>query len=128
MQDAALDRVLVDAPCSGLGALRRRPDARWRIRPDDVARLAELQRELLAEASSAVRVGGTLVYSVCTMTTDETVGIDDWLAAYHPELVALDRPERPWARRGRGALLLPEAAGTDGMYVLRLCRLSGSHR
>jgi glutathione S-transferase len=62
------------------------------------------------------------------MTTDETVAIDDWLAAHHPELVALDPPERPWARRGRGALVSPQAAGTDGMYVLRLRRLSGSHR
>jgi 16S rRNA (cytosine967-C5)-methyltransferase len=128
VRGAALDRVLVDGPCSGLGALRRRPDARWRIRPDDVARLARLQRQLLGEASSAVRAGGTLVYSVCTMTTDETMGIDDWLAARHPELVAVDPPDRPWAAHGRGALLLPQAAGTDGMYVLRLRRLTGSHR
>jgi 16S rRNA (cytosine967-C5)-methyltransferase len=128
VQHAVLDRVLVDAPCSGLGAMRRRPDARWRIRRDDVNRLARLQRELLTEASTSVGVGGTLVYSVCTMTTDETVDIDDWLAAHHPELVAQGPPDRPWAPHGRGALLLPQAAGTDGMYVLRLRRLSRSHR
>jgi 16S rRNA (cytosine967-C5)-methyltransferase len=128
VQHAVLDRVLVDAPCSGLGAMRRRPDARWRIRRDDVTRLARLQRELLTEASTSVGVGGTLVYSVCTMTTDETVDIDDWLAAHHPELVAQGPPDRPWAPHGRGALLLPQAAGTDGMYVLRLRRLSRSHR
>ena len=128
VRQAALDRVLVDAPCSGLGALRRRPDARWRIHPDDVTRLARLQRELLTTASSAVRVGGTVVFSVCTTTMDETVRIDDWLAEHHPELVALEPPDPPWARCGRGALLLPQAAGTDGMYVLRLRRLSGSHR
>jgi 16S rRNA (cytosine967-C5)-methyltransferase len=128
LRDQALDRVLVDAPCTGLGALRRRPDARWRVHPGDVDRLAGLQRELLAGAGDAIRAGGTLVYSVCTMTTQETVGIDEWLAEHHPELVALDPPDRPWAPHGRGALLLPQAAGTDGMYVLRLRRLSGSRQ
>jgi 16S rRNA (cytosine967-C5)-methyltransferase len=128
LRDGALDRALVDAPCSGLGALRRRPDARWRVDPDDVARLVRLQRELLIGARDAVRAGGTLVYSVCTMTAEETLGIDEWLAERHPELVALDRPDRPWAAHGRGALLLPQAAGTDGMYLLRLRRLSWSHR
>jgi 16S rRNA (cytosine967-C5)-methyltransferase len=118
------DRVLVDAPCSGLGALRRRPDARWRVGPDDVERLAVLQRQLLDSAAGCVRPDGTLVYSVCTMTNAETVAIDEWLADRHPELVALEPPGAPWTARGRGALLLPQAAGTDGMYLLRL-RWSG---
>ncbi|ETJ43846.1 rRNA (Cytosine-C(5)-)-methyltransferase, partial [human gut metagenome] len=56
------DRVLVDAPCSGLGSLRRRPEARWRRQPTDVAELAELQRELLVSALAAVRVGGLVAY------------------------------------------------------------------
>ena len=124
LRRAALDRVLVDAPCSGLGALRRRPDARWRVGPHDVARLAVLQRQLLEGAAGCLRRGGTLVYSVCTMTVAETVEIDEWLAEHHPDLVALDPPDSPWARHGRGALLLPQAAGTDGMYVLRLRRPS----
>jgi 16S rRNA (cytosine967-C5)-methyltransferase len=118
---AAFDRVLVDAPCSGLGALRRRPDARWRVGPGDVERLALLQRQLLESAAGCLRPGGTVVYSVCTMTKAETVAIDEWLANRHPELVALEPPGAPWMARGRGALLLPQAAGTDGMYVLRLC-------
>jgi 16S rRNA (cytosine967-C5)-methyltransferase len=54
------------------------------------------------------------------MTNAETGAIDEWLADRHPELVALERPGEPWAARGRGALLLPQAAGTDGMYLLRL--------
>ena len=61
-----------------------------------------------------------VIYSVCTMTAAETVEMDEWLAESHPGLVALEPPDRPWNRRGRGALLLPQAAGTDGMYVLRL--------
>jgi 16S rRNA (cytosine967-C5)-methyltransferase len=112
------DRVLVDAPCSGLGVLRRRPDARWRIQPQDVPRLADLQRRLLTGAIPMIRPGGVLVYSVCTLTGEETRGIDGWLARTAPDLVPLPPPGPPWRPAGRGALLLPQAAGTDGMYVL----------
>jgi 16S rRNA (cytosine967-C5)-methyltransferase len=117
---ATFGRVLVDAPCSGLGVLRRRPDARWRVQPDDVATLAGLQREILTAALPQVGSGGVLVYSVCTMTKAETTDIDDWLLGELPELEALPPPEDPWRAVGRGALLLPQDAGTDGMYVLRL--------
>jgi len=117
-----VDRVLVDAPCSGLGVLRRRPDARWRISPEAVDELVTLQRELLSAAADRVKPGGRLVYSVCTLTTGETVAIDEWLAEVHPELVPVDPPGDPWHPLGRGALLLPQAADTDGMYVLGLQR------
>ena len=116
------DRVLVDAPCSGLGVLRRRPDARWRVAASDVPQLAGLQRDLLTAAVELVRPGGVLVYSVCTLTQEETVGIDEWLAASHPELEPLDRPGPPWEPLGRGSRLVPQAADTDGMYLLRLRR------
>lgn len=116
------DRVLIDAPCSGLGTLRRRPDARWRIDDDAPVRLAELQRAIVDAAVPLLRPGGVLVYSVCTLTDAESVAIDDHLAATHPELEALPRLEGRWRPHGRGALLLPQAAGTDGMYVLRLRR------
>lgn len=116
------DRVLVDAPCTGLGVLRRRPDARWRINPDDVERLAGLQRELLDGAIGLLRPGGTLVYSVCTLTLAETAAIDTWLAHTHPDLVPLPPPGPPWAPLGRGSHLLPQSAGTDGMFLLKLRR------
>jgi 16S rRNA (cytosine967-C5)-methyltransferase len=112
------DRVLVDAPCSGLGVLRRRPDARWRVQPADVPRLAALQRRLVAAAIPLVRPGGVLTYCVCTLTSEETIGIDGWLARTYPAVTALTRPAAPWVEKGRGAVLLPQAAGTDGMYVL----------
>jgi 16S rRNA (cytosine967-C5)-methyltransferase len=116
----SFDRVLVDAPCTGLGVLHRRPDARWRRRPDDIARLASLQCQLLDAACRLLAPSGTLVYSVCTLTAEETTGIDDWLSSAHPELAALPPPGAPWRPHGRGALLLPQAADSDGMALLRL--------
>lgn len=120
LRPGCADKVVVDAPCSGLGALRRRPDARWRLRNEDVAGLAALQREILPGAMALLRPGGELTFSVCTLSRAETVEIDEWLAAEHPRWRALEPPGEPWARLGRGALLLPQAAGTDGMYILRL--------
>jgi 16S rRNA (cytosine967-C5)-methyltransferase len=119
---ATFDRVLLDAPCSGIGVLRRRPDARWRLREDSIAQLAGLQVRLLAAAAALVRPEGVLVYAVCTMTAEETAGVDEWAAAHLPGFVPLAPPAVPWQPWGRGALLLPQAAGTDGMYVLALRR------
>jgi 16S rRNA (cytosine967-C5)-methyltransferase len=119
---AAFDRVLLDAPCSGLGVLRRRPEARWRVRGADLEPLASLQRALLAEAAANVRPGGRLVYSVCTLSDDETVGVDGWAEGALPGFAAVSPPGAPWRPHGRGALLLPHDAGTDGMFVLVLQR------
>ena len=69
------DRVLVDAPCTGLGALRRRPEARWRRQPADVPALARLQRELLAAAIELTRPGGVVLYATCSPHLSETVGV-----------------------------------------------------
>jgi 16S rRNA (cytosine967-C5)-methyltransferase len=120
----ALDRVLVDAPCSGLGALRRRPDARWRITPEAVDTLAELQLAQLAEAATAVRIGGTLVYSVCTLTARETVEVDELFRVRFPSFETIEAPGDPWRHLGGGAVLLPQAAGTDGMAIFRYRRTS----
>ena len=122
LRPGSLDRVLVDAPCSGLGVLRRRPDARWRIAASDVGELAGLQRRLLTAAVGLLRPGGVLAYSVCTLTAEETTGIDGWMAEHHPELEPLAPPGAPWEAAGRGARLLPQAAGTDGMFLVLLRR------
>ena len=113
LRPASVDRVLLDAPCSGLGALRRRPDARWRITEGDIAELAALQARMLASARDLVRPGGLLVYSVCTLTAAESTDLDDgrWAAAACPA--------EPWRPHGRGARILPQDADTDGMTVLR---------
>jgi 16S rRNA (cytosine967-C5)-methyltransferase len=121
-RERSFDRVLLDAPCSGLGVLRRRPDARWRVQPSDVADLAALQLELLAGAATAVRPGGRLVYSVCTLTLEETLAVDDWAAEHLPDFIAIAPAGSPWRRHGRGAIVLPSDAGTDGMFVLVLER------
>jgi 16S rRNA (cytosine967-C5)-methyltransferase len=118
----AFDRVLVDAPCSGLGVLRRRADARWRIDPDAVERLSTLQRAIVDAAVPLLAPGAMLIYSVCTLTAAETRAVDDHIAAAHPDLTAIDDPPpgEGWRHHSRGWLLLPQDADTDGMYVLRL--------
>jgi 16S rRNA (cytosine967-C5)-methyltransferase len=119
------DRVLVDAPCSGLGVLRRRPEARWRVDPGSIDELAALQRALVLAAAPAVCLGGVLVYAVCTLTTAETREVGAALVDALPDFRVLDAPPPPWRPWGPGALLLPSAAGPDGMYVLGLRRESG---
>jgi hypothetical protein len=118
VQEASFDRVLLDAPCSGLGSLRRRPDARWRMEEKEIPVLVDLQKRLVDASVRALRVGGTFVYSVCTLTADETVGIDEYIAENYPELEALS-PVRGhgWEPIGRGARIVP--AETDGMAVFR---------
>jgi 16S rRNA (cytosine967-C5)-methyltransferase len=126
VRPGSCDRVLVDAPCTGLGVLRRRPEARWRVKAHDVESLATLQRALLTSSTAAVRPGGIVVYAVCTLTREETTGVDDWLADTRPDLVPLEPPGRPWRAWGRGALLFPHDSGTDGMFVLRMQRRQSS--
>ena len=118
LPDGAFDRVLVDAPCTGLGALRRRPEARWRRRPEDVAGLARLQRELLTAALRHVRPGGVVAYVTCSPHLAETVGV-----------VRRDAPPGAAGGRGGGAAVeqldarpLPAGgagprAGPDGAAV-----------
>jgi 16S rRNA (cytosine967-C5)-methyltransferase len=118
----AFDRVLLDAPCSGLGVLRRRPEARWRLDPADIDRLAALQRELLAAAVAHTGPGGLVVYCVCTLSREETLDIDEWAGTAFPSLTPAPVPGPPWRPHGRGALLLPSDAGTDGMFLLLLQR------
>jgi 16S rRNA (cytosine967-C5)-methyltransferase len=111
------DRVLVDAPCTGLGALRRRPEARWRREPTDVALLATLQRELLAAALRLVRPGGVVAYVVCSPHPAETVQI-----VGDRELLDA-RPYFPSAAPGFAVQLWPHRHGTDAMF----CALLAGH-
>ncbi|MGX9791356.1 RsmB/NOP family class I SAM-dependent RNA methyltransferase [Mycobacterium sp. MMS18-G62] len=121
--EPGFDRVLVDAPCTGLGALRRRPEARWRRQPGDVPALAKLQRELLASAIRLTRPGGVVLYATCSPHLAETVGIvADALRRHH--VTALDtRPLfEPVDDLGDGPYvqLWPHRHGTDAMFAAAL--------
>ncbi|HEV3451921.1 MAG TPA: transcription antitermination factor NusB [Acidimicrobiia bacterium] len=125
---ATIDRALVDAPCSGLGVLRRRPEARWRTEAPAAA-LTELQAALVLAAAAAVRPGGRLVYSVCTLTAAETVGVAARvLDALGGAVRVVEPPGPPWRPAGPGALLLPQDADTDGMFVLVVERVDAPVR
>lgn len=107
---ASLDKVLVDAPCTGLGTLRRRPEIRLRVTEPERDRLAALQRRLLDEALRVVRPGGRVVYAVCTVTSAETVDVVSGLDARPPEGL-------PGRRLEGGLLMAPHLTGTDGMFI-----------
>ena len=121
---AAADRVLIDAPCSGLGVLRRRPEIRWRVHEEDLAAIAERQRRLLAGAAAAVRPGGRLVYSVCTTEPEEGPEVVAAFLAASPEFEPVPIDDWPFATADASgtAFLYPHRAGTDGFFVAALRR------
>ena len=126
---APFDRILVDAPCSGLGALRRNPDARWRVQPKAIRQLAAVQRAILAAVSKRLRPGGTLVYSTCTISPEENDDVVEWLLANAPELRRSSETVLPTSLRslvGADAVLRcwPQHHDTDGFFAARLERLS----
>jgi 16S rRNA (cytosine967-C5)-methyltransferase len=114
-----LDAVLVDAPCSGLGVLRRRPEARWRTLPADVDSAAALQLRLLRSGFGLLRPGGTLVYAVCTVTRTETHDVLRAFTVGEPRARSVPvHPEIPRATdEGDVLQLLPHVHGTDAMFV-----------
>ena len=108
------DRVLVDAPCSGLGVLAARPDLRWRGRP-----LPELQRDLLRVASERVRTGGAVVYSVCTINADENEAVVDE-TGLEADPLSEEWPQFAHPRRPEFLLTLPHRDRTSGFFIARL--------
>jgi 16S rRNA (cytosine967-C5)-methyltransferase len=110
--DGPFERVLVDPPCSGLGTLQSRPDIRWRASPEAIVELAALQRRILAAGAAATAVGGTLVYSVCTISRAESEKVVEWLLSTHQE----------FSPAGAYRQLTPDADGTDGFFIARLRR------
>ncbi|MFD6834681.1 RsmB/NOP family class I SAM-dependent RNA methyltransferase [Streptomyces diastaticus] len=124
----AFDRVLVDVPCTGLGALRRRPEARWRRRPGDLDGFAPLQRALLRTALESVRVGGVVAYATCSPHLAETRAVVDDVLKRDGRAELIDArplmPGVPALGEGPDVQLWPHLHGTDAMY-LALVRRTG---
>jgi 16S rRNA (cytosine967-C5)-methyltransferase len=132
-QSGSFDRVLVDAPCTGLGALRRRPESRWRRRPSDLAELVPLQSALLSAALDAARPGGVVVYATCSPVVEETAGVvravlaerDDVrlepAADLLPEVSDAESAHLPGAVQ-----LWPHRHGTDAMFVALLRKVDAA--
>ncbi len=124
----SFDRVLVDVPCTGLGALRRRPEARWRRRPEDLEGFAPLQRGLLRTALESVRVGGVVGYATCSPHLAETRAVVADLLRQFPDADLIDArpllPGVPDLGEGPDVQLWPHVHGTDAMY-LALFRRTG---
>jgi 16S rRNA (cytosine967-C5)-methyltransferase len=126
-----IDRVLVDAPCSGLGTLRRNPDLKWRQKPESVTELAALQQAILASASRLLKPGGRLVYATCSVLPEENEAtVQDFLAA-HPDFEAVDAaqelarlkvPEAAFLCEGGHLRLWPHRHGTDGFFAAVIVR------
>jgi 16S rRNA (cytosine967-C5)-methyltransferase len=123
-RDGVFDRVLVDAPCTGLGALRRRPEVRWRRRPDDVNRLRLLQESLLEAALDAVRPDGVVGYVTCSPVVAETTGVVSAVLNRRPGVSVVDPrqllPEVPDAGTDTHVQLWPHRQGTDAMFLVVL--------
>jgi len=127
-QHGPFARIMVDAPCSGLGALRRRPEARWRRTPADLVELVSLQRTLLETATGLLAPGGVVAYVTCSPHADETVAIVEAALRSNPHLELLDAaallPEVPGAARGGHVQLWPHRHGTDAMFLALLRDIS----
>ena len=122
------DRVLLDAPCTGIGALRRRPEARWRRSPQDLATLGPLQRGLLNAAIDAARPGGVIAYSTCSPHVVETDLVVEDVLRKRSDVEIIDArpllPGVPDLGPGPAVRLWPHVHGTDGMYLAMLRRMS----
>lgn len=112
------DGILVDAPCSGIGTWQSNPHARWTTTPEDVAELAGLQSLLLEKVAGSLKPGGKLVYSVCTMTSAETVEVATRFEQQFPEFERFAQP-RPFSSAGSAAqhLVWPQNSGGNGMFI-----------
>ncbi|HEU4948959.1 MAG TPA: transcription antitermination factor NusB [Kribbella sp.] len=124
--EGSFDRVLVDVPCSGLGALRRRPEARWRRTPGDIATLRPLQERLLSSAVESVRSGGVVAYVTCSPHLAETRSVVDAVLARRGDATLVDArplfPGVPSLGEGPDVQLWPHRHGTDAMYLALIRR------
>ena len=122
------DRILLDAPCTGLGVLRRNPDIKWKVRPKDFYRLHLLQKQMLAEMASLLKPGGVLVYATCTISTEENETRLESFLSKHPHFYL--ESARPYLPPACGNMVIragalqtwPHRHGVDGFFAARLRR------
>lgn len=120
---AQADRVLVDAPCSGLGVLRRKPDARWNKSEAEISELPALQHAIIESAAAAVKPGGVLVYSTCTIEPAENQAIVEAFLAKHPQFQLEPAGDYLPVKRPEAMVqLYPQRDGTDGFFIARMRR------
>lgn len=116
----AYDRVLLDAPCTGLGIIRRKPEIRYRRQPADISTLVSLQSQLLQNASQYVKKGGVLVYSTCSIDPDENQGVVRKFLSTHPDFKLTDTP---WSDEDGLVRLYPNIHHTDGFFIAKMVRV-----
>ncbi|MFL5482217.1 MAG: 16S rRNA (cytosine(967)-C(5))-methyltransferase RsmB [Gemmatimonadaceae bacterium] len=122
-----VDVVLIDVPCTGTGTFRRHPDARWRIKVSDFAVMSQLQRTILAAAAEAVKPGGLLIYSTCSLEPEENDSQIDWFLSENLNFVLEAPPDgavHPDLLDNGKLRALPQRHGTDGAFAARLRRVS----
>jgi 16S rRNA (cytosine967-C5)-methyltransferase len=122
---APYDRILVDAPCSGLGTLRSHPEIKWQRRESDIQRLSELQMQILENAASYLKPGGVLVYSTCTLTREENETVVENFVTRHKQFELEDAAgylpnTAKHMVRGRYFQALPQRDNTDGFFAARM--------
>jgi len=127
LRPASVEYVLLDAPCTGLGTLREHPEIRWRLKPNDPARMAAIQLRMLENAAELVRPGGAIVYSVCSLAPAEGEGVIDEFLAKHSEFEIDARPPNYDQIKdvldARGFMKTrPDVGGLDGFFAARLIR------
>lgn len=126
--ESSFDRILLDAPCSGLGVIRRKPDVKWTKSASDIEDISSLQRELLDCVAPLLKPGGILVYSTCTIESAENEKMVADFLGRHPEYKAIETSAwsqpgtRDWRAVNGGVQILPQYAHSDGFYIARLTR------
>ncbi len=129
--DNTADRVLIDAPCSGLGTLHRHPDIRWRQKPEKIAELVALQRQILDRASAWVKPGGILVYSTCTLNRQENEMLIqaflDYNRSWQIAIADCDSPAFSFSDRQGWIKVLPHAWDMDGFFMVKLQKRSKNY-
>ncbi|SCZ76960.1 16S rRNA (cytosine(967)-C(5))-methyltransferase RsmB [Acidaminobacter hydrogenoformans] len=116
----AYDRVLLDAPCTGLGIIRRKPEIRYRRQPEDISSLVTLQSQLLENASHYVKKGGIMVYSTCSIDPEENQGVIQNFLSAHPQFKLVGTP---WSDEDGSVRLYPNVQRTDGFFIAKMVRV-----